>query len=234
MRNKLIVLAVIFQSVFTSCLEVEEPNLITLDVSEKTLYYEEEYQIEAFSNTPITYSVDNEYHAQVSDSGLITARYVGETDVILSNGEDMKFIRVKVSPKYNLISEPEVEFGESLISIINKFGTPDGTDENTISYRKYINSYYDHTFVFYFDSQSKLSSYAVFLSLSLNYPLLVTFLLERYLIVSGNNEVFTCINGLDYTSATMSVVLKVYSIYYWQILYSPITRSSEYSPLINQ
>jgi len=93
--------------VLNSC-DKDDKDLISLSVSEKTLNFEDEYQIEATSNSVITYTVENEYHAEVSETGLVTARFVGETNILLENAEDNKTFKVIVEPIYNLYPEPDV------------------------------------------------------------------------------------------------------------------------------
>ena len=87
---KLVFIAILIIS-SNSC---KKEDLITLNSTEKTLNYEDEFQIEAESNSLITYSVENEYHAEVSESGLVKARYVGETNIILQNAEDRKILKL--------------------------------------------------------------------------------------------------------------------------------------------
>lgn len=49
-----------------------------MKIYKKTLYSGEKYQINAKSNDAITYTVENKYHATVSESSLVTAAFVGQ------------------------------------------------------------------------------------------------------------------------------------------------------------
>lgn len=72
--------------VFTlSSCEKEKANLISVTVLEKTFNFEDEYQIEATSKSAISYKVDNEYHATITQTGYLTAGRVGETTISLKN-----------------------------------------------------------------------------------------------------------------------------------------------------
>ena len=230
MKKGLFFLAVVLPLVLAGCSKDDEPDVISLEVSEKTLYSGDEYQIEATSKAPITYTVENEYHAEVSETGLVTARFVGETNVLLSNGEDTKNFRVIVKPKYNLYPEPDVKFGDSKSSIIAKFGTPDDEtsfDNGTSSAILYDDYSTAAPFLmFTFDSNDKLDSYSVLVKSSYS-STLADFFLERYLIVSAEEDgVFLFINGLDPTTATTLIGLQLYDISYWQIMYIPMPNTS--------
>jgi hypothetical protein len=216
-------LAVALPLLFAGCSKEDDPDVISLKVSEKTLYHEDEYQIEATSKAAITYTVENEYHAEVSETGLITARFVGETNVLLSNGEDTKNFKVIVKPKSNLYPEPDVKFGDSKSSIVAKFGTPYSETSSVIGYIDYSNT--APIIMFLFDTSNKLESYAVMVK-TMYSSTLADFLLERYLAVSERDGLFLFINDLNITSATMAIVLDLYDTSYWQVMYMPNTSTS--------
>lgn len=229
MKKGLVLLAVVLPLVLAGCSKDDEPDVISLEVSEKTLYSGDEYQIEATSKAAINYTVENEYHAEVSETGLVTARFVGETNVLLSNGEDTKNFRVIVKPKYNLYPEPDVKFGDSKSSIVAKFGTPDTETSSGIGYDDYSNA--APILMFAFDSNDKLESYAVMVN-SFYSSTLAEFLSERYLPVAEEDGVFLFINGLNTTTATMGIVLQLYDISYWMVGYVPNTSISTKSTLL--
>ncbi len=229
MKKGLVLLAVVLPLVLAGCSKDDEPDVISLEVSEKTLYSGDEYQIEATSKAPINYTVENEYHAEVSETGLVTARFVGETNVLLSNGEDTKNFKVIVKPKYNLYPEPDVKFGDSKSSIIAKFGTPD--DEipsdaeipSAILYIDYSNA--APILVFTIDSNDKLEGYFVMVK-SIYSSTIVDFLLERYLPIGEEDGVFAFINDLNPTTATTLIGLQLYDTSYWMVMYMPIPNTS--------
>jgi hypothetical protein len=219
MKQFLFILAVL-PILLAGCSKNDGLDLISLKVFEKTLYHKGEYQIEATSKASISYVVENEYHAKVSLTGLITAGFVGETNILLSNGEDTKNFKVIVNPKSNLYPEPDVKFGDTKSSIIAKFGTPYSETATIILYNDYSNA--APILMFQFDSNNKLSSYAIMVKSSYS-SALADFLLERYLVIAENDGVYVFINGLSTTTATMAIGLQLYNASYWQILYIPNT-----------
>lgn len=223
MKKGLVFLAVVLPLVLAGCSKDDEPDVISLEVSEKTLYSGDEYQIEATSKAPITYTVENEYHAEVTETGLVTARFVGETNVLLSNGEDTKNFKVIVKPKYNLYPEPDVKFGDSKSSIIAKFGTPDDETSSGIGYIDYSNA--APILMFLFDSNDKLDSYGVLVR-SIYSSTLAEFLSERYMPIGEEDGDFFFINGLNPTTATMAIGLQLYDISYWIVMYMPMPNTS--------
>ena len=208
---------------FLSCNEEDKaPDIITMKVSEKTLYHDDEFQIEATSNGEISYVSENEYHATVSDEGLVTAKFIGETNILLSNGEDLKKFKVVVKPKNNLYPEPDVDFGASKATIIAKFGTPDSETSTAIGYANYSNA--APILMFLFDSSNIVEGYSVMVKSTYSSSL-STFLLERYKAVTEIDGMYMFINALDTDTATKIIGLSLYNISYWQVLYMPYSKS---------
>jgi len=212
---------------FNSC-DKDDQDLISLSVSEKTLNFEDEYQIEATSNSTITYTVKNEYNAEVSETGLVTARFVGETNILLENAEDKKTFKVIVEPKYNLYPEPDVEFGDTKSSIIAQFGSDYTETTSAIGYTDYSSA--APIAMFTFDANNKLTGYAIMVKSSYS-TILADFLLERYLIVSEQDGIYMFLNGLNTTTATMAIGLQLYNITYWMVMYIPNTSSTKSSKI---
>lgn len=225
MKNSTQLFKLVFIAILIiTCNSCKKEDLITLNSTEKTLNYEDEFQIQAESNSLITYSVENDYHAEVTESGLVKARYVGETNIILENAEDRKTFKIIVEPRYHLYPEPNVYFGESKSSIINKFGWDFVETESTIGYENYsINA---PIIIFTFDDYDKLNGYAVMVNTAYS-STLADFLIERYLVAGIDNDVYYFINGLSTASATTAIMLELYNISYWMVLYIPNTVSNK-------
>ncbi len=225
MKNSTHLFKLVFIAILIiTCNSCKKEDLITLNITEKTLNYEDEFQIEAESNSLITYSVENEYHAEVSESGLVKAGYVGETNIILENAEDRKIIKLIVEPRYHLYPEPNVYFGESRSSIISKFGWDFVETESTIGYENY--STCAPIIMFTFDDFDKLTGYAIMVNTGYS-STLADFLMERYLVAGIDNDVYYFINGLSIASATTAIMLELYNVSYWMVLYVPNTASSK-------
>lgn len=203
---------------FVGCNErqKQEPDVIILNERGKTLFYDDEYQIQAVSNSEISYKSDNEFHAFVSDEGLVTARHVGETNILLSNAEDSKSFKVTVRPKSNLYPEPDVKFGDYRSSVKAKFGTPDSETTEAIAYANYSSA--APVVMFLFDSSDKLEAYSVMVKSEYS-SLLTDFLLERYQAFSQKDGVFLFADSLTPETTTKVIGLSLYNLSFWQVLY---------------
>lgn len=204
-------------TMLSSC-DKKEPNLITLKSTEKTINQNEEYQIDASSNTTIVFQSENEFHAKVSETGLVTGMFVGETNITLSNGEDTKKVKITVAPKSNLYPEPKVRFGETKSALISRFGTPDTETSNGIGYTNYSDS--APILLFVFDNSNNLKSYAVHVK-SANSTTLSSFLNERYFLIFEGGGIRAFVNALNINAATKLVRLSSYDTSYWQVTYNP-------------
>ena len=199
-----------------SCSKDNTDN-IGLTTSEKTLNYGDTYQIEATSESTISYTVENEYHASISETGLVTAGYVGETDITLSNAEDSKVFKLTVSPTSNLYPEPEEKYGTSKSEIEAEYGTPDSETSSVILYSDYSTN---APFVmFSFDTNDKLIGYAVIVKTAYSSEL-GTFLNERYVYVGQSDDTYVFMNALSSDDATMAIGLQLYNTSYWETIYA--------------
>lgn len=200
------------------CSKDDDGDPISLKETEKTLYHDNEYQIEAESKSGITYSSEDEYHANVSASGLVTAMFVGETNIVLKNNEEQKKVKIIVKPVSNLYPEPDVDFGATKSQIKAKFGTPVYETSTAMLIEDYSNAAPD--LMFLFDESGKMISYAVMVK-SIYSEILAEFLTERYKVVDEEEGVYLLINGLDLNTATMAICLQLYDISYWMVVYLP-------------
>ncbi|MBQ4205271.1 MAG: Ig-like domain-containing protein [Bacteroidales bacterium] len=206
---------------------------ITLTTTSVTLHYEDVFQIPAQCDSPITYTSNNEYHAQVTSSGLVTAKHVGTTTITLSSEDDTKTFTVIVNPRSNLYPEPDIEFGETKESVILKLGEPDITTNNGLYNTEEIQYTYNSTTVknlhIIFDDNNCVFLYSI-LVYSPASTLLFDYLLERY-IYSGcdygtyfNTYYYT--NGITPETESMNILLYSYTEDYWHIDYIPLNYNS--------
>jgi hypothetical protein len=228
MKNILYTLMAVAVVAFVGCDKgggSEEDKSIQSVSSDQTLHYDDEFQIQATSITPITYTSENEYHAEVSTSGLVTAGRVGETIIVLTNGEDTKKIKITVTPESNLYPEPELTFGMSRSAVKAKYGTPLTDTSSGMGYTGYSDS--APMLLCLFDASDKLTTYGVVVKTAYSSQLGV-FLSERYVLMGIDNDdyLLAFVNGLDQDSVTMGIAASVYSTAYWQVTYSPYTLSS--------
>jgi len=127
----------------SSCSNDKDSNEIKIGKAEYVINYEDEVQIDATSPLDMTYISKSEYIAKVSSSGLITGGKVGETEIVLSNGEDAKNVKVTIEPKHNLYPEPidRIDFGVSAEKIKEVFGAPTQETATTLIYISYHSVY---------------------------------------------------------------------------------------------
>lgn len=118
-----------------SCSKSSEPDLVEISTTEITLKSGELFQIEAKSDSKITYSSEDEYVVYTLEEGVILANHIGETIVNLVNeGGDKKQVTVTVEAKYNTFTEPDQDFGMTTEEIIAKYGEPLYYNEQGIMY----------------------------------------------------------------------------------------------------
>ena len=213
---KLLIISCLLVPFFYSC-DKDDTDFLTLSTSEKTLNYHDEYQIDATSSSDIEYTVKDDYHASVSETGLVKARFVGETNIVLNNSSEEKIFKLTVAPKYNLYPEPDVEFGTTKSSVIREFGSDYSESDSGIGYKDYSSA--APVIMFIFDDDDKLSSYVVMVKTFYSSKI-VDFLGERYLPVGEEDDVFYFSNGLTDETTTMVVMVGLYNVSYWMILYS--------------
>jgi hypothetical protein len=182
--KKILFLVVFFPAlVFTSCSDDKEDNRIKISKTEYLLNFEDEVQIEATSINDITYTTASEYVAKVSSSGLITAGRVGETYILLENGNDERVVQITVKPRYDLYPEPikKIMFGLNKQQVKEAFGNPSYETTTGMIFENYY-SFYDY--VFLFDSKGIMTSMSVTMETLQAPNTLTNFLTERYQLFS--------------------------------------------------
>ena len=187
-----------------------EETLITLEETSTTLNSGETYQINAECEFPITYSSENEYVAAVSEDGMVTANFVGTTNILLETEGDSQAFEVTVAPVSDLYPEPEIQFGETKEAIIERFGTPGAETENSIGFAGYSEN--TNFLMVTFTEDDLVDYYVVVLNVEYAEEL-DTFLGERYLYLEEMDGVKAYINALDESEATMYVGSKLQEEY---------------------
>lgn len=206
-------------ALLSSCSK-DNNNLIKLSSPATiTLHNEQTSQIDVTSPLTVNYSSENEFHAKVTSSGKITANYVGETIINLSNGKDSKSISVIVEPRYNLYPSPCTDWGVTKNEVIAMYGTPDYENDNGIGYSNYSTS--APVAMFVFDDNGKLASSAAMVKTSYSSNL-TDYLLERYMPAVVDAEEYTAmfINALTAEETTTAILLAVYNLSYFQVFYT--------------
>lgn len=133
-------LAALFMAavVFASCSKEEEKSPeITLEKDSVTLTSGGEFLINASSDYDLTYKSEDRYHATVDEKGLVTARCVGETNIVVSNTETSKKVKITVMPEYDIYEDLCQYLGKTKSQILSKFGDHYTSAENYIIYEDY-------------------------------------------------------------------------------------------------
>ncbi len=165
------------------------------------------HQIEAESISLIRYESSDEYCAQVSQYGLVQANYVGSANILLNNEIEEKIVKVEVKAVSSLYEEPDIAFGDTKLSVIDKLGTPSEDNGNTFIYKDYSSSV---SYLLVLFENDRVLSYAVMLDHSYSSEL-TTFIGERYRSLGVIDKYFCYINSLQVADATMMVGLGIYS-----------------------
>ncbi len=218
MKKILFALMCTFAVLATGCQEKVSDTGIVLNETEVILNSSNEYQITAESPTPITYSSENEYHAVVDEHGLVTAMFVGETDIVLDNRSDTKRVKVIVEPKYNLFEEPITDFGITKEELISRLGEPDLETDETIGY---LSSSSVAPMTMYAFQNGALNVCGVIVKSQYSGEL-GAFMAERYLLAGEDDGSFAFVNALDADKVTMGIMLQLYNLNYWIATYMPI------------
>ena len=192
--------AVMFHSCKDDAITVKNGELVQLN-------HGDTHQIEAESISMIRYESSDEYHAQVSQDGLVQANYVGTANILLNNDIEEKLVRVEVKALSNLYEEPDITFGDNKASVIDKLGTPFEDNGNTLLYKDYSSSV---SYLLVLFENDRVLSYAVMLDHSHAFEL-TTFIGERYRSLGVIDKYFCYINSLQLADATMMVGLGTYS-----------------------
>lgn len=201
-------------------------NKLELTENSTTLHFGDEYQIKAVSESDITYESLNEYHASVSETGLVSARFIGNTDIAVASGKDKEMFHLTVAPEYNTYPEPQITFGQTKNEIENAIGKADDDGGNSLTYVNYSSK--ATGLICLFDDNGKLKSYAVLVKTEYTGEL-ANFLAERYFPVDITNLIF--VNGLTPETATMGVAAKLYNTSFWMVMYLPYNANSSKSSI---
>ena len=225
MKKSVLLMFAVLAMVLSGCSsDNEEDNSIVLDSKEVSIYSGNKFQIEAKSEKSISYQSDDEYHARVSVSGLITANKVGKTNIVLTNGYESKTVEVTVKGKSNLYPEPYLKWGTTRDDLIKLLGQPDSETEKTIAYTNYSTSV--PAILYAFDGNNTLN--AVILAVkSLFSSELATYLGERYIPYTSEKNSIYYINGYTDDTVTMGIQTSLNNINYWTVLYFPVDLNSK-------
>lgn len=216
--KKLFLLLLALPLFFGSCSKDDDNGTIDLKTPELTLKFGEELQIKATSGTKITYTSENKYYATVSESGMVAAGRFGETYIVLNDGNETKKVKVIIPKSSDLYPDPNIEWGISRASLIQKLGSPESETDNGIGYGDYSAS--APIAMYLFDDNNKLIASTVMVKTGYSSEL-GTHLGERYMPLAVLDYTIFFINAESISDATMAVGSEVYNLTYWSVMYFP-------------
>lgn len=203
-------------------IEDDQGSGIILNTTVINLSVGNTWQIDASSETAITYQSGDPFIARVSVTGLVAANHVGSTSVRLDNGNEIKDITVHVNPVYNLYPDPVLDFGITRTALVQKLGAPYKETDAGISYYNYSTA---APYVIYlFDENNRLEFTAVIVKTEYTTPL-ASHLDERYLYYGTDGDYYYFINAMTMDEASMGIVLSLDNVDFWQVMYLPFTET---------
>ncbi len=210
-------IAAICLTTFIGCEKDKDVELpLTLKSTSTTLTSSQTFNITVTPDTVgCTYESENDLIASVSTNGLITAKRVGETNIVVKNNKKnftSKF-KVTVTPKYSMYKEPYLVFGSTKAAIKNYEKRSLMEEAET-----YINYYGENSTtsgILYSFSNSTYEVSACLIPTSYS-SLLSSFMAERYVYMGRSGDYLVSVTT-DYKA---TVTAYVYSTSYWMVMYS--------------
>ena len=184
MKRKSLAALVMAAVIFASCKEEEKSPEITLEKDSVTLTSGGEFLINATSDYDLTFKSEDENHAKVDEKGLVTAKYIGETNIVVSNSENSKKVKITVEPEYDICEDLCQYLFKTKSQIVSKFGDNYTLNENYIFYKDYTSYVSDLIFKIENDVVK-----AVLINVDKSYwSTLEGYLKERYVFAGKANE----------------------------------------------
>lgn len=186
MKKILLILSVIL--IISGCND-ETDSVFTINTTQKNLYAGDSLQLDVSSTNDVSYSVENEYYASVSNKGLIKANKVGSTIVNVTSGEENIPFNITIKAKENLYKEPQLNWDMNSSEVISALGFSKNDikfTDNVLSIKDYSDNVYFAFFLFD-DTTDKLISYMILVD-SYKLKQAMSFLQERYYFIDYNSE----------------------------------------------
>lgn len=213
MKRILFSLLLVIPFFIAGCDDDDNKKINLTSPPEIQLYQGGTHQINATSDYEITYTSEKEFVATVSKTGLVTADYVGETNIILNNGKTTETVKVVVSGKNNLYQTPNLEFGITAAELIAKLGEPDHQDVTDTGYTRIYYADYSSAASsqrqYIIDPTGKYDMVGVYVYISYAESL-IGYLEERYVFVTEDEGYWYFVDG--YTDSTAETVVCLFEL----------------------
>lgn len=217
--NKLIPFALMCAALISAGCQ-KEATPLTVSPESVTLYCDGTAQITASPVDGVTYTSQDEFYAEVSETGLITANKIGQTNITVSSPNGVKSIPVTVLPQYTLYEDLTPYIGASLSNITAKYCTDYTTATNkdgSVTYTFKNPTSYVAGIGFIIEN-GKCTSAMVAVSTS-HTSMLTKYLIERYAVVGMQNDMYFFLNH----DKDVTITYTVYSYSTLMVLYTPYT-----------
>lgn len=208
----LLIMFFVLSFTFTSCVTDDAEPELQIPTSQ-TIQVGNSFNLGFSAN----WDSSNDFVAEVSLEGVITANHVGEC--IISDGS--KKCAVTVSPKSHFMTEPITEWGMKKSLLISKCGSDYKESGDAIGYATGIAK---TPLIMYTFKDDKLSSSLIMVDVDYSESLM-DFLLERYRPVNQEGYTFYFANGYSETSITTFVSASLYNKDFWSVLYIPFSNT---------
>lgn len=181
MKNLFGIVLLCFTTILVAC--NKDDDGIKLNQTSYTMYSDDTSSINA-TGLPddAIWSSENEFIA-TAEGQHISSNKIGYTTLSF----DGATISVNVTPRFSLYTEPDMSWGCSMNSLINKLGNPDNSSNNILMYETDNSA---APYEMYMFNESGLSACATLIKLSYGVKL-VDFLDERYVFFSVDKEDYT-------------------------------------------
>ncbi|MDO3694627.1 hypothetical protein QVZ41_07185 [Wenyingzhuangia sp. chi5] len=228
----------LFSIILLACSKQENINTgITVATTSKSLYKGDQFQIKAISDLDILFESEDEFHATVTDNGLVTAGYVGNTTILISNEIYNIQHSIKVNPRYTLYPDPLLDFKLTKEEFITLLGAPNEYSENFIKYNNYSDA---SNFISYtFNKENKLEYVRVLVNKNNYEDLVLDFLNERYVLQGtvayeelGSGTLYC--NNFKKSTATLSVFVYNFDATNYAVLYFPTSKTASALKLLSK
>lgn len=195
MKKRIYLFAILFLALsFVACSSDDDPVILTISDSKLEMYSGNEMLLTATASAQWT--SDNEFVAEVDESGKVTANHIGNATITASNGDKRAYCKVNVVPQYSLYADPILKFGCSQYYV--KDEEKRTLIKKTSSYLSYEGENDNVPGIVYNFKNDQLTS--VFVLVKHNYSSamaekLVGFLSERYAVAGANDGIYYFVNG---------------------------------------
>jgi hypothetical protein len=182
------------------------------------------------SDSKASYSSEDEYVATVSESGLITAKRIGETYIDV-NGQQA--VKVTVKPIITSFTEPQFLFGATKEEVYSKVGSNyTKSNDSGVAYTTTSGKVKGYIYLM---KNGKVTGVCMVVS-TLYIESLTDFLVERYVPAAFSEEDYTAlyINALSLKKATMIIGEQLYSSSLINVLYMPYDNNASKSRTVEK